>query len=290
MKTHVFLSSARLTRPICMPRDGWGSVKRRRRPRACGCVSELRLYEYLGVTKKGRERMRSSVWLWTLPFSLANGVAETELDACIVRFANARQACYGSPCGSCISALDDIAADCLAPPCNVRNTYRGSSFVHRFQSYRYADVGRQCLRSVQVPKFEHLEDYVCGDIHGSVRRTSRITLRACENKRAHFPRTSFLTPFLDLPACTITHHLNTPSVTSPQIRKPVPAVFARPCRRILKSAAPATLSLTRRRFVKLRARRTRNVLALYASQQGFPFPEGLRGQMSVLAAAFSAVM
>ena len=38
--------------------------------------------------------------------------------------------------------------------------------VERFRAYRYADVGRQCLRSVAVPVFDQLDELTCGNMTG----------------------------------------------------------------------------------------------------------------------------
>jgi hypothetical protein len=113
----------------------------------------------------------------------ANSTSGSELDTCIIRFATARRACYGSDCGSCILGLEAVGADCVRTPRAFQRTMRGEHFVESFRDYRYIDVARQCLRSVPISPFDTVDEVTCGDLLGGVRTRNggarRLVAAAC---------------------------------------------------------------------------------------------------------------
>ena len=113
--------------------------------------------------------MAESSAVQAAPSSAASSSANATLDACIVNYANARRACYGASCSSCITSLTAIEQECMSAPCELGDSARGSLFMERFRNYRYVDVGRQCIHSVAIPEFERLDELTCGALQGHVR-------------------------------------------------------------------------------------------------------------------------
>lgn len=112
------------------------------------------------------------------------------LDACIIRFANAKRACYDASCSSCVTGLHEVEAACLVPCGNVSGTPRGKHFVDVFRNYRYNVVAKQCLRSVdQGHKYDIVLDVECGGNQVRIMPTAPM-LRA----RVHHPRERRATP------------------------------------------------------------------------------------------------
>ena len=113
--------------------------------------------------------MAESSAVQAAPSSAASSSANATLDACIVNYANARRACYGASCSSCITSLTAIEQECMSAPCELGDSARGSLFMERFRNYRYVDVGRQCIHSVAIPEFERFDELTCGALQGHVR-------------------------------------------------------------------------------------------------------------------------
>ena len=109
---------------------------------------------------------------WLHSTQASSSTDDAGLDACIIRYATARRACFGAPCDDCLDSLDQIGAECVsgssARGCPTGSP-RGQRFIEHFREYRYADVGMQCLRSITVPDFERADEVTCGSATVSAR-------------------------------------------------------------------------------------------------------------------------
>ena len=86
------------------------------------------------------------------------------LDACIIRYANARRACYGVSCQECADGLDTVAADCVqSPTCPLALTVDGRHYLDVFHAYRFNAVAQQCMHSIdQGSSYDVVQDVQCG--------------------------------------------------------------------------------------------------------------------------------
>ena len=109
---------------------------------------------------------------WLHSAQASSSTDDAGLDACIIRYATARRACFGAPCDDCLDSLDQIGAECVERLERARlpdGSARGQRFIEHFREYRYADVGMQCLRSITVPDFERADEVTCGSATVSAR-------------------------------------------------------------------------------------------------------------------------
>ena len=129
-----------------------------------------------------------------------------DLDACILRYANARRACYGSDCDACLTSLDEVASSCLHERQAWAATRRGRDFIQRFRAYRFVNVGRQCLRSVDLPSYERIDELTCGDLLGSVSERARPNaVAASECTHTHISFMALRPSLLPPPAPLLAH-------------------------------------------------------------------------------------
>ena len=129
---------------------------------------------------------------WLHSTQASSSTDDAGLDACIIRYATARRACFGAPCDDCLDSLDQIGAECVsgssARGCPTGSA-RGQRFIEHFREYRYADVGMQCLRSITVPDFERADEVTCG--------SATVSARAhAANPPPSLPLFFFCTPLL----------------------------------------------------------------------------------------------